>query len=168
MAARDVSKNINLFVDGQGLAGQIEDFNPPKMSIKVEEFRGGGMDSSIDLKMGIEKLETDFSLIAFDRNCLSLWGVAQGQSVPFVARQALESFDGTVTAVTYTMRGRLIECDPGTVKAGDKAALKIKMSLSYFKLNHGGVDIQEIDVENMIHIVNGVDVLAAQRLALGI
>lgn len=168
MAARDVRKNLNLFVDGQGLAGQIEDFNPPKMAIKVEDFRAGGMDSSIALKMGMEKLETDFSLIAYDRATLALFGVAQGESVPFVAREALESFDGTVTAVVHTMRGRIVSIDPGTSKAGDMQSLKFAMALTYYKLQHGDTVVQEIDVPNMVHIVNGVDVLAQQRAALGI
>ncbi len=29
MAARDVRKNFNLFVDGKGYAGQVEEFTPP-------------------------------------------------------------------------------------------------------------------------------------------
>lgn len=167
-AARDVRKNLNLFVDGNGYAGQIEDFNPPKMAIKVEDFRAGGMDTSVALKMGIEKLESDFSLIAYDRAVLAKFGVAQGEIVPFVAREALEAFDGTVTAVTHTMRGRVVEIDPGTSKSGEKTTLKIKMALTYYKLVHGTTTVQEIDVVNMVHVVNGVDVLAAQRNALGI
>ena len=167
-AARDVRKNLNLFVDGNGYAGQIEDFNPPKMAIKGEDFRAGGMDTSVFLKMGIEKLESDFSLIAYDRAVLAKFGVAQGEVVPFVAREALESFDGTVTAVTHTMRGRIVEIDPGTSKAGEKATLKVKMALTYYKLTHGTTVVQEIDAINMVHVVDGVDVLAAQRNALGI
>lgn len=168
MAARDVRKNINLFVDGQGYAGQIEDFNAPVLASKLEEYRGGGMDSSIDIKMGLEKLETSFSLIAYDRAVLALFGIAQGAAVPFTAREALESFDGTVTPVVHTMRGRIAKIDPGASKAGDKGSLQVSMSLTYYKLKHGTVVVHEIDVENMIHIVNGVDVLALQRAALAI
>jgi P2 family phage contractile tail tube protein len=168
MAARDVRKNLNLFVDGQGYAGQIEDFNAPVLASKLEEFRGGGMDAPIDLKMGTEKLETSFNLIAYDKSVLALFGVANGSVVPFVAREALESFDGTVTAVVHTMRGRITKIDPGTSKSGDKAALQVALSLDYYKLQHGDTVVQEIDVANMIHKVNGVDVLAAQRVALAI
>lgn len=168
MAASDVRKNLNLFVDGKGFAGQIEEFNPPKLAIKVEEFRAGGMDSSIDLKMGLEKMECDFSLIQYSKDVLALFGLAAGNTVPLVAREALESFDGTVTPVIHTMRGRIREVDPGTSKSGEKSSLKFTMSLTYYKLQHGNTVVQEIDVQNMIHFVNGVDVLAAQRAALGI
>ena len=168
MAARDVRKNINLFVDGHGYAGQIEEFNPPKLAITTEEFRGGGMDAPIELTMGMEKLECDFGLIAYDVEVLKLFGVAEGSLVPFVAREALESFDGTVTPVVHTMRGKIREIDPGTSKAGDKPSLKVSMALTYYKLQHGTTTVLEVDVENMVRVVNGVDQLASQRAALGL
>ena len=168
MAARDVRKNINLFVDGRGYAGQIEEFNPPKLAITTEEFRGGGMDAPIELTMGMEKLECDFGLIAYDVEVLKLFGVAEGSLVSFVAREALESFDGTVTPVVHTMRGKIRELDPGTSKAGDKPSLKVSMALTYYKLQHGTTTVLEVDVENMVRVVNGVDQLASQRAALGL
>lgn len=168
MAASDVRKNLSLFVDGRGFAGQIEEFNAPKLAIKVEEFRAGGMNAPIDLDMGTEKMECDFSLIQYSKDVLALFGVAPGNSVPLVAREALESFDGTVTPVVHTFRGQIKEMDPGASKAGEKATIKITMTLTYYKLQHGSTVVQEIDVPNMIHMANGVDRLAAQRAALGI
>jgi P2 family phage contractile tail tube protein len=168
MAARDVRKNLNLFVDGRGYAGQIEEFNPPKLALVTEEFRGGGMDAPIEITMGMEKLECDFSLIAYDAEVLKLFGVAEGNLVPFVAREALESFDGAITPVVHTMRGKIREIDPGTSKPGDKPSLRVSMALNYYKLQHGATTVLEIDVENMVRVVNGVDALASQRAALGL
>lgn len=168
MAARDVRKNLNLSVDGRGYAGQIEDFSAPVLATHTEEFRGGGMNAPVDLNMGMEKLQTSFNLISYSKDVLALFGVANGAIVPFVAREALESFDGTVTPVVHTMRGRITKLDPGTSKAGDVASLMTEMTLTYYKLMHGPTVVHEIDVENMIHTVNGVDVLAAQRAAIGL
>jgi uncharacterized protein len=58
--------------------------------------------------------------------------------------------------------------DGGELTPGSKATLDASLSLTYYKLEHGGRVVQEIDVLNMIHVVNGVDRLAAQRAALGI
>ncbi len=168
MAARDVRKNLNLFVDGRGYAGQIHEFNAPKLTLKTDEFRAGGMDLPIDLTMGMEKLTTDFSLIAYDKNVLSLFGVAEGAVVPFVAREALESYDGTVTQVVHTMVGKITEIDPGTSKPGEQPTLKISMSLNFYKLTHGDTTVHLIDAVNMIRTINGVDALASMRTALGI
>lgn len=167
MAATDVRKNFNLFVDGRGYAGQVEEFNAPKLAAKVEEFRAGGMNIPIDLVMGQEKMECDFMLIKYSKDVLALFGLAPGNTVPLVAREALESFDGTVTPVIHTMRGKIKEMDPGTSKSGEKASMKISMTLTYYKIQHGSTVVQEIDGPNMIHIVGGVDQLAAQRAALG-
>lgn len=168
MAANDVRKNLNLFVDGKGYAGQLSEVNPPKQTLKTEEFRAGGMNAPVELDMGMEKLEGDFTLIQYSADVLALFGVAPGSSVPFVVREALESFDGTVTGVVHTMRGRIKEIDSGTHKPGEVPALKVTMALTYYKLEHGGRVVQEIDVPNMIHLVDGVDRLAAQRAALGV
>jgi P2 family phage contractile tail tube protein len=116
----------------------------------------------------MEKLECDFSLIAYDAEVLKLFGVAEGNLVPFVAREALESFDGAITPVVHTMRGKIREIDPGTSKPGDKPSLKVAMALTYYKLQHGDATVIEIDVENMVRSINGVDALAGIRNALGL
>lgn len=168
MAARDVRKFFNVFVDGQGYAGQAEEFNPPKLTLKTEEFRAGGMAAAIELTMGMEKLEADFTLISFDKNVLALFGVVEGNNVSFIVREVLESFDGTTTPVVHTMRAKIKELDQGSVQPGAKTSLKVSMALSYYKLQHGGSVVQEIDVENLVQNINGTDVLSAFRGALGI
>lgn len=168
MAARDVIKNQTLFVDGRGYAGQLTELNPPKLTLKTEEFRGGGMDLPIDITMGMEKLTADFTLISYDRDVLSLFGVAEGTTVPFTAREVLESFDGTTTSVVHNMRGKITELDSGTHSPGERVPLKVSISLTYYKQTHGGVVVHEIDPANMVRIVNGTDALAGQRRALGI
>lgn len=168
MPARDVLKNINLFVDGRGYAGQIDEYNPPDLTLTTEDYRAGGMDSAEAIEMGMEPLETSFALIAYDADILSQWGVAQGQTVPFTARGALESFDGTVKPVIHRMRGKITSLARGTWAPGQKPALTVTMRLTYYEEIHNGVETHRIDVENMIRIVAGVDRLAEQRAALGI
>jgi len=165
---RNVRKYLNLFVDGRGYAGQIEDFNAPKLTLKTEEFQGGGMYGAVELTMAHEKLETDFSLICVDPEILARFSVTEGAQVQFTAREALESIDGAVTAVVHTMRGKIKEIDLGTSKAGEKATKKVSMGLTYYKLTHGVRVVQEIDVINMVVRQDGVDVTESLRAALGI
>ncbi|WOH61896.1 phage major tail tube protein [Bradyrhizobium sp. BWC-3-1] len=167
MTARDVRKNFNLFVDGQGYAGQVNSVTPPKLTKKTEEFRGGGMNMPVKLGMGMEAMDADFSMIQFSKDVLSLFGLAEGQFVPLTLRENLESYDGTETPVTHVLRGQITEIDQGTVEAGTKPEIKVSMNLNYYRLQHGDTVVQEIDVINMIHIVDGVDVMATQRANLG-
>lgn len=167
-AARDVRKNLNLFVDGRGFAGQVAEFNAPKLTLKTEDFQAGGMFGPIELTMGHEKIESEFSLFAYDADVLSNFGVVEGKEIQFTAREALESHDGTVTPVVHNMRGKIKELDPGTSKPGEMATLKVSLALSYYKQTHGLRVVQEIDVPNMIVMQDGIDILAPMRNALGI
>lgn len=168
MAARDVLKNLTLWVDGRGMAGQVQEVDPPKLTLKTEDFMGGGMVAPLKVTMGMEAMEASFSLIAYNKDVLALFGVVEGSDVPLTIRGALESFDGTVTPVVMTMRGKVTEQDPGTWKPGDVPSLKNTMALAYYKLQHGDTVVHEIDVENMVCVINGVDTLAEMRAALGL
>lgn len=168
MTARDILKNFNLYIDGVGYAGQVEEVTPPKLTKKTEEFRGGGMNAPVKIGMGQEAMESDFTMIQLSRELLSYYGIADGQFLPVTLRGTLESYDGTKTQIVHSMRGTITEIDQGTWKAGDKATLKVSMNLNYYKLQHGDKVVQEIDVINMVHIVNGVDQLAVQRAHLGL
>ncbi len=72
----DILKNMALFVDGRGYAGNVEELTLPKLTMKTEEFRGGGMDAPIEVEMGMEKLECEFTLTRFDKEALKLFGLA--------------------------------------------------------------------------------------------
>lgn len=168
MAARDVLKNLTLWVDGRGMAGQVQDVNPPKLVQKLEEFMGGGMVAPVAVTVGMERMTADFSLIAYDADVLALFGVVEGAKVPLTIRGALESFDGSVTPIVMTLRGKVTEQDPGNWKPGTVPYLKTTMELSYYKLQHGSTVVTEIDVENMIASINGTDTLTAMRTALGL
>lgn len=167
MAARDILKNINLFVDGRGYAGQVESVTLPTLSLQTEDFRAGGMDAPLKVTMGMEAIDLSFALRAYDADVLALFGMSEGATVPLTLRGALESWDGTVKPVVINARGKITSMDPGTWTPGDLPSLTVETNLSYFKQSINGKVIHEIDVVNMVRIINGVDTLAAIRSALG-
>ena len=164
----DILKNMTLFVDGRGFAGNIEELNLPKLALKTEEFRGGGMDAPVEVEMGMEKLECDFTLTRFDREVLKLFGLAPGKLTPFTARGVVVGEEGVQIPVVVNLQGIVREIDWGSWKPGEKATLKLSVALRYYKLTHGGRVIHEIDVPNMVRRIDGVDQLAATRNALGL
>ncbi|SMG67253.1 phage major tail tube protein [methanotrophic bacterial endosymbiont of Bathymodiolus sp.] len=164
----DILKNMSLFVDGRGYAGNVEELNLPKLAMKTEEFRAGGMDAPVEVEMGMEKLECDFMLTRVDKDLLKIFGLAPGNTVPLTIRGALVSDDGTQTPVAVNLQGTLREIDWGNWKAGEKASLKCAVALRYYKLTHGGEVVHEIDIPNMVRIIGGVDQLATTRDALGL
>ena len=166
--AQDIRKNLTLNVDGRGYAGQLESFSAPKLTLQTEDYRAGGMDAPIKLTMGMEGLEASFSMHSYNREQLALFGVQEGAFLPITVREVLESWDGTITPVVHVMRGKFTEIDPGESKPGELAPIAYSVALSYYRMTHGGRVIHEIDVENMVRTINGTDVLAGQRAALGL
>ena len=168
MAARDILRNFNLFVDGRGFAGNVSEYSPPNLSIATEDFRAGGMDAPIALDMGMEALEASFVLTAYDADVLALWGVAEGQSINCTARGAVESYDGTVKPAVHRLRGKITSLARGTWQAGQQAPLTVTMRLEYYAEEQSGRQLHEIDIPNMVRRIDGVDQLAARRAALGL
>ena len=161
-----ILKNFNLFVDGRGYAGMVEDLTLPKLAAKMTELFSGGMDVPIDLELGMDKLECSFSLCEYDVDTIVQFGLNDGAQVPLTLRGALDNESG-VTPMVITLRGAWKDMDFGNWKVGDKPSLKVSISLRYYKLEIGGAEMVEVDVENMVRRINGVDQLEATRSAIG-
>ncbi|MNM86192.1 Phage tail tube protein FII [compost metagenome] len=56
----------------------------------------------------------------------------------------------------------------GDATPGEDTEQSMTTALTYYKLTVAGEVIVEIDVLNFIEIINGVDMLAEQRRAIGI
>lgn len=163
-----VLKNFNLFVDGRGYAGVIEQLTLPKLTTQMEEYRGGGMDAPVEIDLGQEKLECTFQMFEYDPNVMRLWGLADGAATQVTARGALRRDGEAAVAMVVNMRGVVKEMDAGDWVAGDKTAGQFMMALRYIKIAVDGQDLIEVDVVNMIRKVGGADQLESIRAAIGI
>ncbi len=163
-----ILKNFNLFVDGKGHAGKADEVTLPKLALKTDEIKAGGMDAPVDVEVGMEKLEPSFSIIGSDPATLALWGVSNGANTPLRFKGAQKDNTGKVSAIDVEMRGLIKEVDMGNWKAGEKSIQKFTMNCNYYKFTQDGKVIYEIDILNMIRKINGKDVLAEERKALGI
>lgn len=162
-----ILKNFNLFVDGRGYAGRAQEVNPPKLTIKAEELRAGGMDAPVSIDLGMEGLECSFTLVEYDPELIKQFGLISGNAVQLTLRGALVDND-TTTPMVISVRGMYKEMDFGTFKAGDLSTLQCSVACRYYSLEIGGTKIVEIDVDNMTRVINGVDQMSEIRAALGI
>ncbi|QSH40921.1 phage major tail tube protein [Lentisphaerota bacterium ZTH] len=163
----NILANCNVFVDGKGYAGKCEELSLPKLTLKTEEFRGGGMDAPVEIDMGMEKLEAAFDLNGYESDVLKFYGVADGNKVPLRFKGAQRQSDGAIKPVDIEMTGMLKEIDMGSWKAGERAKTKYTMNLNYYKFSLDGNVIYEIDIMNNIRKINGKDQKAAERKAIG-
>lgn len=161
-------KNCTLFVDGRGYAGRLKMLTLPKLTLKTEEFRGGGMDAPIEIDMGLEKLEFAATLASVDPELLKSWGLTHGASPSLTVRGALESEFGAAARVEARVSGKIADVDFGDWTPGEPAELKFRQAVTRYEYRHNGEVLHKIDVQNMIRMIDGVDRLAEQRAALGI
>lgn len=160
--------NMNLFVDGVSFQGDVPSLTLPKLTLKMEEHRPGGMDMPVELDMGMEKQEANFTTTGVRRESLKLFGLADGTAFSGTFRGAFKGLKGAIKPVVVTLRGALKEVDMGDWKPGDKAEIKHAVGVTYYKLEVDGRLIYEIDALGMKRVIDGVDQLAAQRSALGL
>lgn len=169
MALPSVLKNFNLFVDALSYAGKVDEVTLPKLSRVMEDHRAGGMNASIDIDLGQEKLEMEFTVGGFTLDTYKQYAATTHDAVLLRFAGAYQSDDtGNVQAVEIVARGRYQEIDPGNAKGGEKTQTKIKLTMSYYKLTVDNVEAVEIDVPNFIEKIDGVDMLAEQRKAIGL
>lgn len=162
-----ILKNFNLFIDGRGYVGKVEEVNLPKLNIKTEEFRAGGMDAPAMIDMGVEKLEGSFTLLEYDKDVLKQFGLVGGNAVQVTLRGALQD-DTTVSAMVVKLRGMYTEMDMGKLSAGEKGTMQCTIACRYYSLEMDGEKLIEIDIDNMTRVIGGQDKLAEVRKALGI
>ncbi|KPA88066.1 phage contractile tail tube protein, P2 family [Pseudomonas asplenii] len=160
--------NLNLFVDGVSFQGDVPSLTLPKLTLKMDEHRAGGMDVPVELEMGMEKQEAGFTTTGVRRESLKFFGLADGSAFNGTFRGAYKGLKGKITPVIVTLRGTLKEVDMGDWKPGDKAEIKHSVALIYYRLEVDGREIYEIDALGMKRTINGVDQLAATRQALGL
>lgn len=160
-------KDMIVFNAGQRYLGEVTSLTLPKLTRKLEEYRGGGMDRAVKIDMGGEPLECEFTAGGPLRDVLLQEGMAQvgGAFLRFVGSFQDDSTGGYDT-IEVTVRGRHEEIDMGEWKPGEGGEFKVKSALVYYRLEWNGRVEIEIDVLNMVHFVGGIDRLAEQRAAI--
>ncbi len=168
MALPNRLKNYNVFTDGYSHLGEAKEIELPKLARKMDAYRAGGMDGPVNLDQGQEALEMTITYGGLVRDALKQYGAASVSAVLLRFAGSYQAEDGSAPqAVEIVARGRYEELDFGKAKGGDENEFKAKAALAYYKLTIDGADVVEIDLLNMVHIVEGVDILAEHRANIG-
>ena len=171
MAAADTTlTKWAIWVDGIGKAGNAKSYEPPSLKIKTVDFQAGDMDMPIELDDGMEKLEANWSIYGFDALQYGLFGMGQGGSRPVSVRSTYTDRKGNTHTVVETLRGFIKELTRDSQDTGSQRekALKAVMAVDYYKVTFDGANLIEIDAENGLRSLNGVDMLEGVRAAISL
>jgi uncharacterized protein len=171
MALPKKLKNMNLYNDGVSYVGECKSVTLPKLARKFEAFRGGGMDGAVkvDLGHGDDGIQLEWTLGGWDLTALRQYGAVSASGIMLRWAGSIQRDDtGEVSAVEVVVCGRHEEIDMGDSESGEDTEHKFTTTCSYYKLTiDGNVEI-EIDLLNFIFNVNGKDMLAEHRKAIGL
>ncbi|WP_039760490.1 phage major tail tube protein [Bartonella queenslandensis] len=159
-----VLKYFNIFVDGIPYQAKCESVTLPNLSLVVESYRGGGMDSSIEVDLGLETLTLSMTISACSPELMALLGRSD---VDISLRGSMQAQGTPAEGVIITMRGLCKGFEMAEWQPGGKATSTATFTLHYFKYVQKDVEIVEIDVLNMVRKFNNVDQLAKHRELLG-
>jgi hypothetical protein len=164
-------KNMNLFNDANSYLGVAKSVTLPALGRKMEAYRGGGMNGPVKADLGFsdDGIQVEWTLGGLDLTVLRQFGATKADGVPLRWVGAYQQDDtGDVVAVEIVARGRHETIEMGDAAPGEDTEHSITTTCSYYKLIVDGEEVIEIDLLNFIEKVGGVDMLEAQRKALGI
>jgi P2 family phage contractile tail tube protein len=163
-------KDMAMFNAGNVWKGEAKSVTLPKLTRKLEGYRGGGMDRPVKVDLGGgDDLDLEATFGGPMRDILRQYGQPgfAGEAIRFSGAYQNDE-TRTYSTVDVTIRGRIEEIDQGDQKLGEDGEFKAKWACVYYRLDWDGRTEIEIDILNGVEIVNGVDVLADRRAALGI
>ena len=161
-------KGLNLFNDANSYQGVVTAVTLPKLSRKLDAYRGGGMNGAAFIDNGLDDdaLDMEWTIGGMDELVLSQWGASD---VPLRFTGSYQRDDtGEEIAVEIEVRGKHQSFDFGEAKQGEDTETKITSKNSYLRLSFNGKELIEIDTINMVEKVNGVDRLEQRRKNLGL
>ncbi|ACR27329.1 MULTISPECIES: phage major tail tube protein [Burkholderia] len=162
-------KNFMLFYNGNRFAGDVDEIELPKLKRKMEGWQGGGMSGPVKIDMGQDEIQLEWTCGGLMTEVLSDWGITTHDGVLLRFAGGYQAEDSAkYDSVEIIVRGRHEEIDMGKAKVKDNTSFKVTTAASYYKLSVNGSVLIEIDFINMIENVNGTDLAAGLRNAIGL
>lgn len=163
--------NANVYVDGESCLGRVEEMTPPTIKMKLAEHNALGMIGSLEYVTGIDKMEASIKWSAF---YAEIWKKVANpfKSIKLQVRFSMEEYEGAdrvaqTPAILY-LTAQSKELPLGAFKPQQNTENTSNFTIMYCKLEIGGEEIVEVDVEANIWRVDGEDLLEQYRSNLGI
>lgn len=143
----DTLVNFNLFVEGVGYAGRVSELKLPKIAKKVIEVFNGGMAAPVEVAVGYEKIESEFTLQGVHPAVMKMLANNQLNGVPLrmVGTYHNPNSQGGTYDLEINLTGTIKEMDAGGYKRGEQPATKYMHTAAYYRVDVDGEPAVEID-----------------------
>ncbi|MCM0759608.1 phage major tail tube protein [Sporomusa sphaeroides DSM 2875] len=162
--------NFRAYENGTNFVGLV-DAELPKLEAMTETVKGAGIAGEYDSPVigHYQSMELSLSWRTPTPKSLSLAAPKVHQLDLRGAIQVHDAANGTYRAVPLrvTVNGIPKSTEPGKLEVGSPTDSSNTLEVTYYKVWYDGKEYIEIDKLNFICKIDGVDYLAAVRLALG-
>jgi len=164
-------RDVNVYINGTSTHGQASEITLPDVAATKSDYKALGMVGTLELFNGFDKMEASIKWNSPSDNILI--GCADPrESVDMMVCSSREVYEGgsikSEEPVRYFIKGTSKNFNLGSLKAKEDTETETKFSVSYVKMVQNGIDIYELDVNNNIFKIGGVDLMAKYRENLGI
>jgi len=164
-------RDANVYVEGTTTHGYASEITLPDIEASMSEYKALGMVGTKELFQGFGKMEASIKWNAPSEDILKACADPR-KSVSLMVRTSREVYEnGSVSEeqpVAYYLKGCSKNFNAGSFKAKEDTETETKFAVSYFKMIQNGNEIYELDVDNNIFKIGGVDQLANYRNNLGL
>lgn len=165
--------DANVYVDGADHLGKAE-MTIPEVAQKMMEHDSFGIAGTVEIPLigQFEKLEGKIDLHAMTREAAAV--LYNPTAAPMLdVRSVFEYYDTTtgethVYPVKVTIRAIFKKVTAPTLKKSTDEKFSAEYTANYMKIEIDGTEMLEIDQFNYIYRVEGRDLLAEHRTALGL
>lgn len=165
MFTNRVRQAIAATLQGLPLMQTIEEFDPPKIEMDMEEMKGGRFIAE-EMAKGAKALTAKLTLQGAGAPIMLALGVSGDSDILLNVREAGQDQDGNTWFTYHTLGGKLKTLEEKTLKMGDKPVTILEMSCRTYNRLENGIPVIDIDTRTQTFVLNGVDILKDARRAV--
>lgn len=162
-------KQINAFLNGDILFGNIEEINVPDLELLTEEVQPN-TDGVLDVETGLSKMDVELKVRGMHPEVASAFGSEAGEAnTRLEVRAALENYQAETIQGSWNFVGlaKMYATDPLQGKS-ELAMTTLTINCNFYEHFLDGAEQHYIDILNDIRRIGGVDRLADIRAAIEI
>ena len=164
--------NFEIYIDGDAEPSGVASIDLPEINFLATEVKGAGILGAYDSPVlgHVEALESTLHCRTLRKDAATL--MQQKKSFMLSAYGASQIYDSAtgelgVEPVRCDMRCLPKSFKPGKFEPGEQTETEVVVAVDYIKITVDGKVALELDVFNYIYNVDGADMLADLRAALG-
>jgi hypothetical protein len=159
-----ILRDWTVSINGIGKIGMCPSVTIPEFNLEMEDYRGGGMFGTVEIPMGVEKMDFSFDLFTWDADIwLNIGYGAGSQSVPFLFLGNAFTQTGVQTSVSVGMNGTLKSIKTDAAVPGKQVKHACQVAINTFKHIIAGVTVMDVDIYGNKFLVNGTDIMQTSR-----